>query len=518
MPVEPRDKRSSEFAFRPVGRFLRLNWFAVVLVSALLLVQCFWHSRIQAGDLGSHVYNAWLAQLIEHHQISGLMIARQGSNVLFDLLLVHTANLAGFVAAEKIVVGLAVLVFFWGSFSFLAAASGRPPWLLMPFLFILSYGYVFHMGFMNYYLSIGLALVALALSWRGEAGNWLAAVALSAVSFLAHPLGFLLAATVSAYIWIWRILPRWWRLAVPALALTGLVALRFFFASHQAFEADWRATGFLQLLGQDQLNLFGRRYEILSWVALAWGTVCALAAIYDRSFREQVPSATLRLALELYLVAVVATFCLPENLRTNIYAGWIGLLVSRLTLVTAIFGLLVLASLRLPRWSAYGASLLGAVFFLFLYQDTGKLDRMEANARVVVQQLPVGTRIVAVASPPGDWRIEFIHHSIERACIGRCFSFANYEPSSLQFRIRALPGGFFVTDSADKSEAMSSGDYLVQKDDLPLTSIYQCDDADFTRLCAHALREGQKAEDPEDDPVPDPVSDSSPKAVSQPQN
>jgi len=518
MPVEPRDKRSSEFAFRPVGRFLRLNWFAVVLVSALLLVQCFWHSRIQAGDLGSHVYNAWLAQLIEHHQISGLMIARQGSNVLFDLLLLHTANLAGFVAAEKIVVGLAVLVFFWGSFSFLAAASGRPPWLLMPFLFILSYGYVFHMGFMNYYLSIGLALVALALSWRGEAGNWLAAVALSAVSFLAHPLGFLLAATVSAYIWIWRILPRWWRLAVPALALTGLVALRFFFASHQAFEADWRATGFLQLLGQDQLNLFGRRYEILSWVALAWGTVCALAAIYDWSFREKVPSATLRLALELYLVAVVATFCLPENLRTNIYAGWIGLLVSRLTLVTAIFGLLVLASLRLPRWSAYGASLLGAVFFLFLYQDTGKLDRMEANARVVVQQLPVGTRIVAVASPPGDWRIEFIHHSIERACIGRCFSFANYEPSSLQFRIRALPGGFFVTDSADKSEAMSSGDYLVQKDDLPLTSIYQCDDADFTRLCAHALREGQKAEDPEDDPFPDPASDSSPKAVSQPQN
>ena len=518
MPVEPRDKRSSEFAFRPVGRFLRSNWFAVVLVSALLLVQCFWHSRIQAGDLGSHVYNAWLAQLIEHHQISGLMIARQGSNVLFDLLLLHTANLAGFVAAEKIVVGLAVLVFFWGSFSFLAAASGRPPWLLMPFLFVLSYGYVFHMGFMNYYLSIGLALVALALSWRGEAGNWLAAVALSAVSFLAHPLGFLLAATVSAYIWIWRILPRWWRLAVPALALTGLVALRFFFASHQAFEADWRATGFLQLLGQDQLNLFGRRYEILSWVALAWGTVCALAAIYDWSFREKVPSATLRLAWELYLVAVVATFCLPENLRTNIYAGWIGLLVSRLTLVTAIFGLLVLASLRLPRWSAYGASLLGAVFFLFLYQDTGKLDRMEANARVVVQQLPVGTRIVAVASPPGDWRIEFIHHSIERACIGRCFSFANYEPSSLQFRIRALPGGFFVTDSADKSEAMSSGDYLVQKGDLPLTSIYQCDDADFTRLCAHALREGQKAEDPEDDPVPDPASDSSPKAVSQPQN
>jgi len=515
MPVDPRHRHVSEFAIPSGGRFLRTNCLAVVLISVLLLVPCFWHSRIQAGDLGSHVYNAWLAQLIEHHQISGLTIARQWNNILFDLLLLHVGNLLGLVAAEKIVVSLAVLIFFWGSFTFLASVAGRAPWLLTPFLFFLSYGYVFHMGFMNYYLSIGLALFALALSWRGGGGNWLVAVALTAVSFVAHPLGFLVAATVSAYIWIWRTLPRWWRLAVPAFALTSLVALSFFFAFHQAFEADWRATGLLQLLGQDQLNLFGQRYEILSWVALAWGIVCALAAIYDWLFREKVPSATLRLALEFYLVAVVATFCLPENLRTNIYAGWIGLLVSRLTLVTAIFGLLVLASLRLPRWSAYGASLLAAAFFLFLYQDTGKLDRMEANARGVVQPLPAGTRVVAVANPPGDWHIEFIHHSIERACIGRCFSFANYEPSSLQFRVRALPNSFFVTDSADKSEAMSSGDYLVEKDDLPLTSIYQCDDADFTRLCALPLREGQKTEDPEDDPVRVPAS---PKGDSQPEN
>jgi MFS family permease len=516
MPVEPRDRRSSAVAIHPAGRFVRTNCLAVVLISALLLVPCFWHSRIQAGDLGSHVYNAWLAQLIERGQISGLTVARPWSNVLFDLLLFHLGNLVGLVAAEKMVVSFAVLVFFWGSFSFLATLSSRSPWLLTPFLLLLSYGYVFQMGFMNYYLSIGLALFALAFSWRGGAGNWLVAAALSIVSFVAHPLGFLLAATVSAYIWIWRSLPRWWRLAVPAVALTGLVALRFFFASHRAFEADWRATGFLQLLGQDQINLFGHRYEILSSLALGWGIVCALAAIYDWLFRAKVPSAALRLAFDLYVVSVVATFCLPENLRTNIYAGWIGLLVSRLTLVTAIFGLLVLASLRLPRWSVYGASLVAALFFLFLYQDTGKLDRMESNARAVLQTLPAGTRIVVVASAPGDWRIEFIHHSVERAGIGRCFSFANYESSSLQFRVRALPGSFFVTDSADKSEAMSSGDYIVQKADLPLTSIYQCDDTDFTRLCALPLREGQKTEDPEDDPVSAPGSDFSPNADLQP--
>jgi len=35
-----------------------------------------------------------------------------------------------------------------------------------------------------------------------------------------------------------------------------------------------------------------------------------------------------------------------------------------------------------------------------------------------------------------------------------------------------------------------------------LTSIYQCDDADFTKLCALPLREGQKTEDPESEPMP----------------
>ena len=498
MSIEPPGKRSSARTTHTAGGFLRENAFAVVVVSAVLLIPCFWHARIQAGDLGSHVYNGWLAQLIENHQATGLTLARQWNNVLFDFLLVRVANLAGFVAAEKIVVSFAVLVFFWGCLSFLGVASGRVPWKLTPFLLMLAYGYVFHMGFINYYLSIGFALLALALTWRGGAGNWLAAAMLAGVSLVAHPLGLLLFLTVTAYIWIRRILPRWYRFILPALALVLFRLLKSFFASHQALEAGWRTSGSFELLGQDQLNLFGHRYEILSSVALAWGVLCALAAIYDWIFRARVPSAALALACELYVVAVFATYWLPENLRSHLYAGWIGLLVSRLTLVTAIFGLLVLASLRVPQWSVYGSSVFAIVFFFFLYQDTGKLDRMEANARRVFQKLPVGTRVVAVANPPGDWRIEFIHHSIERACIGRCFSFANYEPSSLQFRVRALPGSYFVTDSADKSEDMSSGDYVVQKSDLPLTSIYQCNEADFTQLCALPLREGKKTEDPED--------------------
>jgi hypothetical protein len=507
MSLETSDRPASEFALRSAGRFLRRNALAAVALSALLGVPCFWHAHIQAGDLGSHVYNAWLAQLIEHHQIAGLTVVRQWDNVLFDLLLVHLGNLLGLVAAEKIAGTFAVLIFFWGCFSFLASASGRPPWLLAPFLMMLAYGYAFHMGFMNYYLSIGFAFFVLALTWRGGAGNWLLAIALCAVSFVAHPIGALLGMTVAAYILIWRCLKGWIRFALPVMTFSIFVLVRLFFAAHDIYDASWRTEGFFQLLGQDQLNLFGHRYIVLSLIALAWIVVCVLAAFYDWILRARKPAPSLRLAVEIYIIAVLATAGLPENVRVSLYAGWVGLLVSRLTLVTAIFGLLVLASLRLPRWPFYGSAVCAAVFFVFLYQDTGKLDRLETSARAVAQSLSVGTRIVAVANPPDDWRIQFIYHSIERACIGRCFSFANYEPSSLQFRVRALPGNFFVTTSVDQSDDMSSGDYLVQKGDLPLTSIYQCDDADFTKLCALPLRAGQTTEDPESDPAPAPPAD-----------
>jgi hypothetical protein len=513
MPNEFSNSRSSSLVIGTALSFLRESFFAVVVLSALLVVPCFWHSRIQAGDLGSHVYNGWLAQLIEHHQISGLTVARQWNNILFDLLILHVGNLVGFVVAEKMVVSFAVLAFFWGCFSFLAAASGSPPWKLTPFLFVLSYGYALHMGLMNYYFSIAFAFFALATAWRGGAGNWLCTGAIAAINLLAHPIGFILIVAIVFYVSLWLRLPRWTRLVLPAMVIISAVSMRFYFAGHDALAATWRSEGFLQLLGQDQLNLFGHRYVLLSGIAVAWGMVCALAAIYDWIFRAKKPSLVLRLAIELYLLAVIVTFCLPENFRVGLYAGWVGLLVSRLTLVTAVFGLLVLASLRLPRWSTHGNVLCALLFFLFLYQDTGKLDRMEASARTVVGSLPMGTRVVAVANPPDDWRIQFVYHSIERACISRCFSFANYEPSSLQFRVRALPGNYFVTTSVDQSDDMSSGDYIVRREDLPLTSIYQCDDSDFTRLCARPLGVGQKTEDPESEaaPIPAPDTETEPK-------
>jgi len=494
--------QSSAFGFKTALQFMRKNAVEALLLSVLVLIPCFWHTHIQAGDLGSHIYNAWLAQLAERHEISGIVVVRQWDNVLFDLMVLHIANRFGLVAAEKLAVSIAVLIFFWGVFAFLTSVSDRAPWSLTPFLAVLSYGYAFHMGFMNYFLSIGLAFFALAVIWRSGAGNWLAAAILAALAFLAHPIGFTLIVSVAVYVSFWRISPYRTRLAFPLIAVTSFIVLHRYFMAHQERVPSWRTEGIWQLLGQDQMNVYGHRYQLLSSLALAWGAVCGAAAAYDWIFRARKPSPALRIAIEIYALAVIATVCLPENFRTGLYAGWVGLLVSRLTLVTAVFGLLVLASVRLPPWSWRGAAVIAGIFFVLLYRDTGRLDRMETNARSLTQSLARGTRIVAVANAPEDWRVPFIYHSIDRACIGHCFSFANYEASSLQFRVRALSGNTVVTTLVDQSDDMSSGDYRVRKADLPLTSIYQCDDADFAKLCALPLREGQKTEDPESEPTP----------------
>jgi len=46
--------------------------------------------------------------------------------------------------------------------------------------------------------------------------------------------------------------------------------------------------------------------------------------------------------------------------------------------------------------------------------------------------------------------------------------------------------------STDDSEDMQSGSYEVQDEDLPLKEIYQCDAADWTKLCIRDLKAGRR--------------------------
>jgi hypothetical protein len=471
-------------------QFVRVEKWRILAISLSMIVPCFWQRHIEAGDLGSHVYNAWLAQLIEKGQAPGLYFVRQWDNVLVDWLLLHATNALGIVAGEKIVVSICVLIFFWGVFAFVAAASERPPWFLFPCIAMLAYGYSFEMGFLNYYLSIGLAAFSLALLWKGRGVERIAGICVLPLVVLAHPLGFVWLAATVLYLLLWAKTPGWWKLAVPLGVMAVMVALRVYLERQSRFPVDWVHAPFYLLNGADQLSLFSQRYDVLEGAAIAFGVLCVAAEVAARR-RDLGFWQSLRLPAELYAIAVFSTALLPENLRPSLDGGWIGLLVSRLTTITAIFGLCFLGCLRPRKWHLLGFGTCSLVFFAFLYRDTLTLNRMESRVESLVSTLSPGTRVLSTIWAPPESRITFMSHFVDRTCIGHCFSYANYEPASRQFRIRVEPGSPVVAASDNDAEDMQAGEYEVQDEDLPMMEIFQCDDNDLTKLCIRELTSGE---------------------------
>src|SRR5690349_24819818 len=81
-------------------------WKIYLPVSLLVLLPVYWQPRVQAGDLSSHIYNAWLAQLIEAGRTEGLEIVRQTTNILFDLMLGGLLKVLGAELAQRISVSV----------------------------------------------------------------------------------------------------------------------------------------------------------------------------------------------------------------------------------------------------------------------------------------------------------------------------------------------------------------------------------------------------------------------------
>src|SRR5579862_4990008 len=115
-------EKSGVFAHQDAEPWRRI--IVYIVVSAVLLIPCFWQSRIQAGDLSSHIYNTWLADQIERGKAPGLAVVPQFTNVLFDLILAELYDPLGPGPAQRIAVSLTVLNFVWGAFYFISIVSG----------------------------------------------------------------------------------------------------------------------------------------------------------------------------------------------------------------------------------------------------------------------------------------------------------------------------------------------------------------------------------------------------------
>ena len=489
-PGQPQTTESS-LTLRAL-RYIGSRWLLAALISALILVPCYWHRRIAAGDLPSHTYNAWLAHLIGLGQAPGLYIVPQLNNALLDLALLHLGNAVGFVAGEKIVAAICVLLFFWGAFAFIAAATARPPWFLVPAIAMIAYGYTFYMGFLNFYLSLGLGFFAAALFWRGKPFDWIVGAVLAVLTFLAHPMGLACLLGTVAYVLLAEKLQGIYRFLLFVSAFLAVYAAHLFITRHYR-TYSWHHTNFYTMNGVDQLWLFSSRYNKLELAVFAAGWLLFLLGLLLER-KTNTAWKTFRTPLELWIALVFAALMIPEIIWLPQYGkgSVFGFVVSRLTSVTAILGLCVLGSIRLRKWHLAALAALAAVFFVFQYQDTAALNRMERQAEQLVAPLPYGHRVLQTMWPGNDSRIYFIGHMVDRACIGRCFAYSNYEAATLQFRIRARPGNPIVTDSSETSLQMEEGTYIVRPEDLPISQIYQCDESDLTKLCIRDLAAGEK--------------------------
>ena len=240
--------------------------------------------------------------------------------------------------------------------------------------------------------------------------------------------------------------------------------------------------------GADQLVLFGARYKIPE-IALIIFAVVSLAVDFVRRRREHGLWRSYAIPLQLYVLVELAVFLLPGGIHFPPPTATLALLTERLTSVSAALLCCVLGAMRPSKWHLVGSAAIAAVFFSFIYQDTATVNRMEEQVGQLVSKLPPNQRVMATILPPPGSRV-LIQHIVDRACIGHCFSYGNYEPSTGLFRVRALPGNPYVLSDYDQAVDMEEGDYTVQPEDLPLYQIYQCS-ANGTDLCIRSLAAGE---------------------------
>jgi hypothetical protein len=485
---------------RTFAQFVRSNTARIVFVSAVVLIPCVWHRRIIASDLGSHLYNAWLVQLIRAHSVPGLYLAHQHTNVLFDYLLDALGRVLTLYHAETVAVGLCVLAFFWGMFALAAAAAKRAPWCLAPALAIFTYGYTFHMGFFNYYLSLAFAFWGIAIAWRARSAGDLALILpFAALAAVAHPLGLAWLVAGAIYVFVAARLPTRWHIALVAVAIVALAGVHHYVWHHNIVEEQMLP--FFNFTGADQFVLFSERYK---WIEDAFLAFSALAIGRDLWANRSKNPARHNYAIpaELYVILLVAVALLPEGIRFADQVPALALLTGRLTSVSAALLCCLLAAMRPRRWHFAGFLALAAVYFTFVYRDTGVINRMESQVEQLLHTLPPDQRVMG-SIPPLDGSRILIQHMLDRSCIGHCFSYGNYEAAAKLFRVRGTPGNPYAMTDFDSTADMEEGVYQVQDEDLPAYGVYVCDPDDGTKLCIRALKSGELVDPHASLPPPD---------------
>jgi hypothetical protein len=139
------------------------------------------------------------------------------------------------------------------------------------------------------------------------------------------------------------------------------------------------------------------------------------------------------------------------------------------------------------------------VFFSFTYLDERSINSVERKMAQAIATLPPGARVVATVRDAG-LILPVLHHLIDRPCIGRCFDFADYEPATTQFRLRAKPGNPYVMTNIDDVFALENTEYVWRRRDIELYRLLPCPGSN--EICVTVVQPGERLVRQQLDTVP----------------
>jgi hypothetical protein len=187
------------------------------------------------------------------------------------------------------------------------------------------------------------------------------------------------------------------------------------------------------------------------------------------------------------VISAAAVLILPTWVLIPGYHHALAYIAERMSLGVGICFCALLACARPRRFERGAIVAIAVIFFAFLYRDEHALNSFEDRMQETVAALPAGQRVISAIDDPG-LRVDALAHTIDRVCIGRCYSYVNYEPSTAQFRIRAEAENPYVASSYLDSWLMQAGMYVVNDRDLPL---YQVDLDASGQMVVKSLRAGE---------------------------
>ena len=197
----------------------------------------------------------------------------------------------------------------------------------------------------------------------------------------------------------------------------------------------WSLTQLTLTTGLDQVWVFDSKYYVVLMGLLAvWGLLF-LGLVRHAGPRQVVVG----IPFQLCVVSAAVVFLLPGTVLIPGFFHALSYIAERMSLGVAVCVCALIGTVRPRNLERYAMLAVSMVFFGFVYSDERALNRFEDRMQDVVAQLPPGERVVS-AITDFNIRINALTHMVDRVCVGRCYSYGNYEASTGQFRIRALPG------------------------------------------------------------------------------